>query len=126
MQGTLRASIKIDIIEVAQLVVYELGVQFQDIDFMLIDKAGALISAQLQRSILLNLDNNQLPSYILVDLVEGKQINDSILNNRQLYLKWARTEYLYILLVCCSRQEVFGSKKSVVFQTLKSYYTKDN
>ena len=121
LQGTLLTSIKIDIIEVAQLAVYEAGDQFQDIDFLLINKVGAILSAQLQRSILLNLDHNQLPSYILVDLVEGNPIDASILNNKQLYLKWARTEYLYILVICGGKQEVFDSKISVVFQTVKSY-----
>jgi len=121
LQGTLYATIKIDVIEVAHLVVYEADAQFQDIDFKLIDKVSALFSAQLQRNILMNLDHNQLPSYILVDLIEGKPIDDSILNNRQVYLKWARTENIYILVISYNQKELLDNKISVVLQTFKSY-----
>lgn len=120
-QGTLCTNIKIDTIEVAELAVYEANIPFQKFDFLLIDKIGSLLSAQLQRSILLNLDHNQIPSSILADLVEGKPINDTILNNRNRYLKWARTESLYIAVICDSRRESFESIKSTTFQALKRY-----
>ncbi|MBL4931819.1 PucR family transcriptional regulator [Clostridium paridis] len=118
---TLINSIKIDIIEIGELVVYENGIPFQDIDFMLIDKVSALISAQLQKNILLNLDNNNLPNYLLADLIKGKQIDESIIENKQHYLKWARADNLYIMVIGSNRQETFDSKISTIFRTLKSY-----
>lgn len=120
-QGMLCTTIKIDVIEVAELAVFEANIPFQEFDFLLIDKIGPLLSAQLQRSILLNLDHNQIPSSILADLVEGKPINDTILNNRERYLKWARTESLYIAVICDSRHESFESIKSAAFQALKRH-----
>jgi hypothetical protein len=94
-RGTLITSIKIDMIEIAKFVVYQDGIQYQDIDLMLMDKVSSLISSQLQKNILLNLDNNHLPNYILADLIEGKPINESIIKNKQYYLKWARTENIF-------------------------------
>lgn len=120
-QGTLCITIKIDVIEVAELTVYEASTPFREFDFLLIDKIGPLLSAQLQRNMLLNLDHNQIPNSILADLVEGKPINDTILNNRNHYLKWARTESLYIAVICDSRRESFESIKSTAFQALKRY-----
>lgn len=120
-QGTLCTTVKIDAIEVAEFTVFEANIPFQDIDFRLIDKISALLSAQLQRNILLNLDHNQLPNSVLADLVEGKPVNDSILSNRKRYLTWVRTESLYIAVICGSRHEPFESIKSTAFQALKSY-----
>ncbi|MBS7527945.1 helix-turn-helix domain-containing protein [Fusibacter paucivorans] len=120
-QGTLCITITIDVIKVAELAVYEADIPFQEFDFLLINKLGALLSTQLQRSILLKLDHNQIPSSILADLIEGKPINDTILNNRGRYLKWARTEALYIAVVCDSRRGSFEGTKSAAFQALKRY-----
>ncbi|HEX9060179.1 MAG TPA: helix-turn-helix domain-containing protein [Clostridia bacterium] len=115
------SSIKIDTIEIGKFVVYENNIPFQDIDFMLINKVSPLICAQLQKNILLNLDNNNLPNYLLADLIEGKQIDESITKNKHHYLKWARTEHLYILVIGSNRQETFDSQISGIFRTLKSY-----
>lgn len=115
------SSIKIDTIEIGKFVVYENSIPFQDIDFMLIDKVSPLICAQLQKNILLNLDNNNLPNYLLADLIEGKQIDESIKKNKQHYLKWARTEHLYIMVIGSNRQEAFDSKIPSIFRILKSY-----
>lgn len=122
---TLCTTIKIDAIEVAELAIFEAGILFKDFDFLLIDKIGPLLSAQLQRSILLNLDHNQIPNSLLDDLIEGKPIDDTILNNRNRYLKWARTESLYIAVICNSRSKSFESMKSAVFQALKQYIPLD-
>ncbi len=120
-QGMLIASVKIDIIEVASFIVLEGGIAFQETDYMLIDKLRALLSAQLQRSILLNLNNNHHPSYILADLIEGRMTDNTIINSKKSSLKWIRLDFLYILVICNSMQETFDSKVSVIFQTLKSY-----
>ncbi|GKU30338.1 PucR family transcriptional regulator [Clostridium folliculivorans] len=118
---TLINSIKIDIIEIGRFIVYENNIPFQKIDFMLIDKVSSLISAQLQKDILLNLDNNNLPNYLLADLIEGKQIDESVVKNKQQYLKWAKSEHLYIMVIGSNRQEAFDSKISAIFRALKSY-----
>lgn len=115
------SSIKIDTIEIGKFVVYENSIPFQDIDFMLIDKVSPLICAQLQKNILLNLDNNNLPNYLLADLIEGKQIDESITKNKHHYLKWARTEHLYIMVIGSNRQETFDSQIPSIFRILKSY-----
>lgn len=120
-QGTLCTTIKIDAIEIAELAVFEASIPFQEFDFLLIDKMGPLLSAQLQRNMLLNLDHNQIPNSILADLLEGKPINDTILNNRDRYLKWAKTESFYIAVICDSQRESFESIKSAAFQALKRY-----
>lgn len=125
LQGMLIASVKIDVIEVARLVVFEAGIAFQDLDYMLIDKFRTLLSAQLQRSILLNLDNNQHPSYILADLIEGRMTDHTIPHGKKSNLKWIRSGFLYILVICNSRQEAFDNKVSIAFQTLKSYIPVD-
>lgn len=120
-RGMLRAAVKIDAMEIAELAIFKAGMPFQEFDLLLIEKMGPLLSAQLQRNILLNLDHNQVPDSILVDLVEGKPLKDTVLNNRGRYLKWAKTEPFYIAVLCGSRRELFESIKSPVFQALKRY-----
>jgi hypothetical protein len=119
-QGMLIASVKIDIIEVASFLVLEEGMAFQEIDYMLIEKLRGLLAAQLQRNILLNLDNNHNPTYILSDLIEGRT-DDNTLHGMKSNLNWIRSNFIYILVICNSMQEAFDSKVSVVFQRLKSY-----
>ncbi|BCJ98505.1 PucR family transcriptional regulator [Anaerocolumna chitinilytica] len=119
-QGMLIASVKIDIIEVASFLVLEEGMAFQEIDYMLIEKLRGLLAAQLQRNILLNLDNNHNPTYILSDLIEGRT-DDNTLHGMKSNLNWIRSNFIYILVICSSMQEAFDSKVSVVFQRLKSY-----
>ncbi len=120
-QGMLLASVRIDIIEVASFIIYEGGIAFQETDYMLLEKLRALLAAQLQRNILLNLDNNHNPAYILSDLIEGKTDDNIFLHGMKSNLNWIRSNFIYILVICSSMQEAFDSKVSVVFQRLKSY-----
>ena len=120
-QGMLMTSVKIDIIEVARFIVFEGGIAFQETDYRLIEKLRALLAAQLQRNILLNLDNNHHPTYILSDLIEGRTDNHTFLQGIKSNLNWIRSNFISILVICSSVQEAFDSKASVVFRTLKSY-----
>lgn len=120
-QGVLIASVKIDIIEVASFIIFEGGIAFQETDYMLIEKLRALLAAQLQRNILLNLDNNHNPTYILSDLIEGRTDDNTFLHGMKSNLNWIRSNFIYILVICSSIQEAFDSNVSVVFQRLKSY-----
>ncbi len=120
-QGMLLASVKIDIIEVASFIVLEGGMAFQEADYMLIEKLCPLLAAQLQRNILLNLDNNHNPTYILSDLIEGRMGDNTFFHGMKANLNWVRSNFIYIFVICSSMQEAFDSKVSVVFQRLKSY-----
>lgn len=120
-QGIICAQIKIDKMEIAKLAVYEDGRQFQDIDFMLMNKVGALYSAHLQRSILINPGSNQIPASLLVDLIEGKPLDNSVLENKQFYLNWARSESIYIMVIAFNQKEAFDGRIPVAFHRLKSF-----
>lgn len=120
-QGMLIASVKIDIIEVASFIVLEGGIAFNETDYILIEKLRALLAAQLQRNILLSLDNNHHPTYILSDLIEGRTDNYTFLHGMKSNLNWIKSNFIYVLVICNSMQEAFDSKVSVVFRTLKSY-----
>ncbi|WFR55855.1 helix-turn-helix domain-containing protein [Anaerocolumna sp. AGMB13025] len=120
-QGMLIASIKIDIIEVARFIVLEGGMAFQETDYMLLEKLRPLLAAQLQRNILLNLDNNHHPAYILSDLIEGRTDDNTVLHGMKSNPNWIRSNSIYIIVICNSIEEAFDNKVSIVFRTLKSY-----
>ncbi|MDR1640179.1 MAG: helix-turn-helix domain-containing protein [Clostridiales bacterium] len=115
------STVAIDAIEIAQLAVSWADVPFTEYDHLLMEKLSALLSAQLQRSILLDLDHNFRPTYILADLVEGKPIDETIANSRVRHLKWANAESLCILVISGGGYELFDEKISAIFRALKTY-----
>ena len=120
-QSTVSCTVNIDTIEVAQLVIWKGSNVFDSDDFQLVKRFCSLISAHLQRMLLLNADRNQFPSYLLADLLDGKPIDESLADNKQHFLKWARTENIYIMAISGSGHEAFDNKLRVAFQVLKTF-----
>jgi hypothetical protein len=110
-------AVRIDSLEVARLAVWAGEDSLDELDRLFLVKLCTLLSAQLQRSLVLNLEGDRRPNYILDDLLEGKPV----LGDIQSCLPWARTNNLYVMVLAGNGREPIGSKTSPINRVLKNY-----
>ena len=124
--GTALSLIHIEGIEVAELVVYEHGQQFQEMDFKLIESFSKLLSVELQKTNFFSINKNLIPNYILADLLEKKINDEDTVNRRFHYLKWTKSKNLYIMVITNRTIGSFDSKIPFIIQSLKSFIPINN
>jgi len=121
LHGTLVSLIHIEGIEVAEIAVYEAGLQFNEIDFKLLDSFSRLLSVELQKTNLFNINKNLIPNYILADLLEKKFNDEDKINRRFHYLKWTKSKNLNIMVIANKKLGAFDSKIPFIIQSLKAF-----
>lgn len=124
--GTIAGLINIEGVEVATLAVYEAGQEFQPIDFKLIDHLSRLLSVELQKTNLFNIDKSLIPNYILADLFERKYNDEDTVNKRFHYLKWTKSSSLRIMIISNRMNDSFDSKIPFIIQTLHTFIPINN
>lgn len=119
--GTLISSIHIQDIEVAQLVVFEVGKPFEETDIRLIEHFRKLLSIELQKNDFFNISKNLMPNFFLRDLLD-KRVNDEESVGTQLqYLNWPKHETYQIMVIANKENDSFESKVPFIIQSLQSF-----
>jgi hypothetical protein len=126
LYGTLVSLIQIEGIEVAQLAVYEAGNQFKELDFKRIESFSRLLSVELQKTNLFNVNKNLIPNYILADLLEKQYCDEYTVNQRFHYLKWIKSETFCIMVITNKNVGSFDSKIPFIVQSLKTFIPTNN
>ena len=126
LQGTLVSLIHIEGIEVAEIAVYEAGLEFKEIDFKLLESFSRLLSIELQKTNVFNINKNLIPNYILADLLEKKFNDEDTINKRFHSLKWTKSKNLNIMVIANKKLGAFDSKIPFIIQSLKSFIPINN
>lgn len=113
---THREPVRLDNIVIAQLCLGQVSTP----DLVTVRRCAALLAAQLQRTLLLDSNAQQAPSYLLADLVSGRPVNQTGAEIRQ-GLQLNATGALYMVTIGGEPGESFEARLQTAFQTLKLY-----
>jgi len=125
-RGTILSLIKVDGIEIAQFAVYEVDIKFEEIHFKLIDKISQLLAVELQKNNAFNIEKRLIPNYVLIDLLEGKSMDEDIIRKKLHYLNWVKEQDLYIMVISDKSNRTLDTKIVSVIPVLKDFIPLSN
>lgn len=125
-KGTVLSLIKADGIEIAQFAVYEADRKFEDIHYKLIDKISQLLAVELQKHNAFNVEKRLIPNYVFIDLLEGKSMDDTIIEKKLHYLDFVKEQDFYIMIISDKTDKPLDTKISSVVPILQDFIPLSN
>lgn len=127
LDGTLVTLIHIEDIEVGELIIFEMGKKFEDIDFELAKSLSKLLSIELQKTNFFNINNKDFMfNYMLTDLIERNFISEDIIYTKFHHLDLIKSKALYIMVITNNQIQSFDSKIPFIIQSLKFFIPINN
>lgn len=121
LDGTLVTLIHIEDIEVGQLIIFEIGKKFKDIDFEFANSFSKLLSVELQKTNFFNINKGFMSNYLLTDLIERDFISEDIINKKYHYLEFINSKLLYVMVITNNQVNSFDSKIPFIIKSLKFF-----
>lgn len=126
LDGTLVTLIHIEGIEVAELVIFEVGKKFKNIDFELAKTLSKLLSIELQKTNFFNINKDFIANYMLTDLIEKNFISEDIILKKFPRLELIKANSLHIMVIINKELETFHRKIPFIIQSLKFFIPINN
>ncbi len=126
LDGTLVTLIHIEGIEVGELIIFEMGKKFQDIDFEVAKSLSKLLSIELQKTNFFNINKDFMSNYMLTDLIEKSFISEDIIYKRFHHLELLKSKTFYIMVITNKQLQSFDSKIPFIIQSLKFFIPLNN